>query len=222
MIRSHPQPDTLMSYASGTLPAAISGVIACHISMCGDCQSHMRLLEMVAGLMLDGMPPPQSDDLFESRALKQAMERSTAAFAPEPAHQRYPDNDDDFLPGPLANYLGMSGDQIPWQRLPKGIRQYWVTVPEDGGHLRILRIPPGAMLLEHTHGGMEATMILRGTYSDYTGDYKRGDVSEMGEGMEHMPTTVSSEGECICIVGSETRPRYSRWYARLLQPLIGY
>jgi putative transcriptional regulator len=219
MIRSHPQPATLMSYASGTLPGAISGVIACHLSMCGRCQAAMRVLDVVGGLMLEREPPPSRDEFADAQALRRALEREApisdkqSALSP-PA--------EDFLPAPLANYLGMSGDEIPWQRLPKGIRQYWVTLPRDSGHMRILRAPPGAKLLEHSHGGMEATIILRGTYTDHTGDYERGDVCEMSEGTEHQPSTVSSAEECICVIASETMPRYSRWYARLLQPLLGY
>lgn len=219
-IRSHPLPSTLMSYASGTLSGAISGVVACHLSMCRECQADMRLLEMVGGLMLEGLPRPQADPFADGRALRRALERETPAIEPVPPP--LPPSGGDFLPEPLARYLGMSGEEIPWKRLPKGIRQYWVKMPAGSGHMRILRVPPGAMLLEHSHDGMEATMILRGTYSDHTGDYERGDVCEMNEGTDHQPSTVSSEEECICIIASEARPRYSRWYARLMQPLLGY
>lgn len=217
IIRSHPQASTLMSHASGTLPGAISGVIACHLSMCSQCRADMRILDMVGGLMLEGMASPRGDAVVDAQAVKRALERDAASAEPP---RRLPP--EDFLPSPLARYLGMTGDDIPWQRLPKGIRQYWIGLPPGGGHMRILRIPPGAELLEHSHGGMEATMILRGTYSDHTGDYERGDVCEMTEGTEHQPSTVSSAEECICIIASETKPRYNRWYARLLQPLIGY
>lgn len=219
-IRSHPLPSTLMSYASGTLAGAISGVIACHLSMCRQCRADMRILDMVGGLMLEGLARPQTDQLADGRALRRALESENRAI--EAAPPPMPVERDDFLPAPLARYLGMTGEEIPWKRLPKGIRQYWVTMPADSGHMRILRVPPGATLLEHSHDGMEATMILRGTYSDHTGDYERGDVCEMSEGTDHEPSTISSEEECICIIASEARPRYSRWYVRLMQPLIGY
>lgn len=220
IIRSHPLPSTLMSYASGTLAGAISGVVACHLSMCRQCQADIRLLELVGGLMLEGAARPRADEFADSRSLRRALERETPAIEPVPPP--LPPSDGDFLPTPLSRYLGMTGEEIPWQRLPKGIRQYWVKMPAGSGHMRILRVPPSAMLLEHSHDGMEATMILRGTYSDHTGDYTRGDVCEMSEGTDHEPSTVSSQEECICIIASEAKPRYSRWYARLMQPLIGY
>jgi putative transcriptional regulator len=218
IIRSHPQASTLMSHASGALPGAISGVIACHLSMCEQCRADIRILDMVGGLMLEGMASPRRDEFAEAQAVKRALERDAPPSEPPP---RLPPSED-FLPSPLARYLGMNGEDIPWQRLPKGIRQYWIGLPPGSGHMRILRIPPGAQLLEHSHGGMEATIILRGTYSDHTGDYERGDVSEMTDGTEHYPSTVSSTEECICIVANEAMPRYSRWYARLFQPLLGY
>lgn len=219
-IRSHPDPSVLISYASGALPGAISGVVACHLSMCLECSANMQTLEAIGGIMLDRFDPVHSKEATEGVAAKRTLERDRAQLKPDSAPA--PGGaDDPILPLPLVRYLGMTADQIPWKKLPKGVQQYWVKLPKGAGSMRLLRAPPGVQLLKHSHRGMELTMVLKGIYSDHTGDYRRGEVTEMNEGTEHQPR-ISSEEECICLVASEKPSRYSLWYARLLQPIFGY
>ncbi|MGB0086602.1 MAG: ChrR family anti-sigma-E factor [Rhodomicrobiaceae bacterium] len=217
-IRNHPDPSILMSYAAGTLPNAIACVVVCHVSMCSECGEAVRRLEMLGGLMLDRLGPGAADEAMAERAEAIVAGEPSEFVEPEQSSKEF---DDPFLPEPLARYLGMTGEEIPWKRLPKGVQQYWIKLPKDSGLIRLLKVPPHLKLLEHSHDGMELTMVLRGTYSDHTGDYLRGDVTEMNAGTEHRPASTGEE-ECICIVASETPPRYSRWYARMLQPILRY
>ena len=53
----HPNPETLISYASGTLPNAIACIVACHLSMCRECANEIRWLERLAGVMLSRLEP---------------------------------------------------------------------------------------------------------------------------------------------------------------------
>jgi putative transcriptional regulator len=219
-IRSHPQPDTLISYASGALPCAIAGVVACHVSVCERCRADLRRLELIGGLLLERQPThgeaEAAEALAERRILAHKFAPAMLDAAPAPVEP-----DDPLLPSPLVRYLGMGSDEIPWKTLPKGVKQYWVDMPKGAGLMRLLKVPPHTRLLEHSHHGQEVTMVLKGVYSDYTGDYVPGDVCEMHEGMEHRPAGSSDE-ECVCIVASEYAPHYSRWYARLLRPLLGF
>ena len=217
-IRSHLDPSVLISYAAGTLPGALSCVVACHLSMCPKCAEDVRRLEMLGGLMLDAMPQEFGGDGLQKSAEEIISGELTAPGEPERSTKPI---SDPILPEPLARYLGMTLAEIPWKSLPKGIKQYWVTLPIGAGLIRLLKVPPHLKLLEHSHRGTELTMVLAGTYSDYTGDYFRGDVTEMNEGMDHRPASTADE-ECICIVASEAPPHYTRLYARLLRPILGY
>jgi len=49
----HPLPETLISFASGTLPNAISAVVACHLTLCRTCTEAVRDLEVLGGFLLD-------------------------------------------------------------------------------------------------------------------------------------------------------------------------
>ncbi len=217
-IRSHPDPSILISYASGTLNTAISGVVACHLSMCDQCSADMQRLETIGGIMLEGFETAQSVELKDGMTDSQLFGSSHALLDAQ-AMQAPPDLDDPVLPPPLARYLGMRVDEIPWKKLPKGIKQYWVNLPDGAGSMRLLKVPPGVRLLEHSHRGMELTIILKGIYTDHTGDYRRGEVTEMHEGLVHQPR-ITSEEECICVVGCEKPSRYTQWYARLLRPIL--
>ncbi len=219
-IRSHPQPGTLISYAAGTLPGAIAGVVACHLSVCPECRANLRLLERIGGLMLERLDSPDSGGAAEELAARRASRLDPAFFAADADHTD-PAPDDQLLPAPLARYLGMGSADIPWKSLPRGVKQYWVKFPAGSGLMRLLKVPPHTQLLEHSHLGQEVTMVLKGIYSDHTGDYVPGDICEMDEGMEHEPAGTSDE-ECVCIVASEMPPRYSKWYARMVQPLLGF
>ena len=215
----HPHPETLISYVAGTLPNAISCVVACHLSLCRDCSDHARRLGIVGGLMLKKLDAAPADKAFTERA--DAHWSVHGLPSRDPQQNPAPQTEDPVLPKPLAHHLGMGGADIPWKTVVKGVRQYWVKLPKGSGQIRLLRLAPGKLLLEHTHTGMELTLVLQGIYGDHTGDYVRGDVIEWTEGTLHQPR-ASGDEECICVIASENTPRFSRLAARLLRPIMGF
>ena len=217
--RHHPYPETLMAYAAGTLPNTISCVVACHLALCPQCAEEARWLAMVGGAMLRGLEAPP-----EGSALADALSARLPAQAPAAsgtAQEARAWRADPVLPGPIASYLGLGVGEIPWKTVVKGVRQHWIKLPEGSGQMRLLRLTPGKVLLEHTHTGMELTMVLQGIYGDHTGDYRRGDVIEWTEGTMHQPRAGGDE-ECICLIANEHTPRFSRLIARLLRPILGF
>ena len=214
-IRHHPSESTLISYASGALPVAIAGLVACHTTVCPDCRARVRRLKIVGALLLEALnaePPAESE---VTRAVSVFAERNMLS-AP-----RIDRPSDPVLPAPLAHYLGMTGDEIPWKTLVMGLQQYRVKLPKGSGEIRLLKARPRLRLLKHSHRGMELTMVLKGAYRDETGEYHRGDVSDLAEDIEHQPKVMSEE-ECICIIASEAPARYSELLPRLLQPIMGF
>ncbi len=216
----HPDPATLISYAAGTLPNAISCVVACHLTLCPECSEHARWLGMLGGAMLSKLEAAPADKAFAERAAEHWSPGDLPAFPP-PQQASASSPGDAVLPGPLARYLGKNAEEIPWKTVVKGVRQHWVKLPKGSGQMRLLRLTPGKLLLEHTHTGMELTLVLQGIYGDHTGEYLRGDVIEWTEGTLHQPR-ASGQEECICLVASENTPHFSRLVARLLRPIMGF
>lgn len=214
-IRHHPSETTLISYASGALPAAIAGVVACHATICPECRTKVRRLKLIGALLLEMI---EAEPLAEAEVTL-AVSRITAHnVLPLPRADR---PSDPMLPAPLAHYLGMTSDEIPWKTLVKGLQQYRVSLPKGSGEIRLLRARPRLRLLKHRHRGMELTMVLKGAYRDETGEYHPGDVSDLNEDIEHQPKVLSDD-ECICIIASEAPARYSELLPRLLQPIMGF
>ena len=52
---------------------------------------------------------------------------------------------------------------------------------------------------KHSHGGVEATMVFHGGYSDESGNYNKGDLVILEDNEEHTPIS-SEETGCICLV----------------------
>jgi len=214
-IRHHPSETTLISYAAGTLPVAIAGLVACHATVCPECRAKVRRLKMVGALLLETIEAEPPADAEVTVAVTRFAESNVL---PLPRIKR---PSDPVLPAPLAHYLGMSSDEIPWKTLVKGLQQYRVKLPKGSGEIRLLKARPRLRLLKHGHRGMELTMVLKGAYRDETGEYHRGDVSDLAEDIEHQPKVLSDE-ECICIIASEAPARYTELLPRLLQPIMGF
>ena len=214
-IRHHPSETTLISYAAGALPAAIAGLVACHATICRECQLEIRRLKMVGALLLETIEAEPAADAEVARAETRFAQRNVFPLPPSARPS------DPVLPAPLAHYLGMTSDEIPWKTLVKGLQQYRVKLPKRSGEIRLLRARPRLRLLKHSHRGMELTMVLKGAYRDETGEYHRGDVSDLNEDIEHQPKVLSDD-ECICIIASEGPARYSELLPRLLQPIMGF
>ncbi len=220
-IRSHPHASTLLSYVSGTLPGSIAGLVACHVSLCPKCFEQARRLEMVGGLLLEQVDAHGSAEparLPSPRANPFPPQKTGEMAAPRQMHPAQ-SAADPILPPPLARYLRLSSDEIPWRPVVKGLDQYWIKLRKGAGYMRLLKAAPRFRLLEHTHRGMELTMVLKGSYSDSTGEYFRGDVADLCDDVQHTPR-VSSKEECICIIASEKLPRYTQLFARVIQPFL--
>src|SRR5215813_9394332 len=209
---THPLNDaTLMSFAAGALPAALSAVAAAHVAMCTRCRSELAVLECVGAALLTAIPAAR-------------MERAEpeTASAPDPAAAQQP-RQASPAPIPSATPLGrlLPGglDAVRWRRLGLGIWHHRLPV-KGSGALGLLKVAPGRIVPEHGHGGAELTLVLRGSFHDTTGRYRIGDVADLDETVEHEP--VADPGpDCVCLVASEMRARFRGLIARLMQPLHG-
>ena len=199
----HPLPETLVSYASGTLSNALSCVVACHLSMCSDCADDVRQLELVGGLMLEGLETIPADTILAERAATHwAAQHWPGGPEPDPL----PKISDPLLPVPLVRYLGTEGAQLRWKMVVKGVQQCWITLPEGSGEMRLLRLVPGQLLFKHANSGdMGLALVLQGVCRDHAGDYLRGDVIEWEEDSPRQPR-ASGDVECICLIASDEIP----------------
>lgn len=212
-IMRHPDPSTLMSFAAGSLAEPLAAVVAAHLDMCGACRAEVADLELMGALLLADQTSTR-----EMAAAAGIPERPEDEEQLEAA--RHIDSSG-RLPRPLASAFELSFDTIPWKRLGPGVWHHRLQLsPGVTGDLRLLKIGPGRVMPDHGHGGAELTLVLEGAYSDETGSYRRGDMQDVDESVEHTPI-ADKEAGCICLIASERPARFKSLVGRLTQPWTG-
>jgi putative transcriptional regulator len=207
-ITHHLDDATLMSFAAGALPAALSAVAAAHADMCPRCRREVAAMERLGGAVMADLSPV-------------AFERpGPLRPAPTPADTRdlsqTAATGNGEIPRPIAGLVSGGLNAVAWRWLGPGVWDH--PLPLTGaGKLRLLRVGPGRNVPEHGHGGAELTLVLRGSFHDETGRYARGDVADLDETVAHQPVTDAA-GDFICLIASEKPERFHGLIARLLQP----
>lgn len=102
-----------------------------------------------------------------------------------------------------------------------GTRRYQILI--DTGdrttQTRLLRIPAGKPVPEHTHQGRELTLVLSGSFRDEVDHFGRGDIEEADGTLLHQPK-ADEDQDCICLAVTEAPLRFSSWIVRLVQPIL--
>jgi putative transcriptional regulator len=214
-ITHHADDATLMSYAAGTLPEALSALMATHVTMCAACRKDLANLELIGATLL-------------SRQLGAAM---TGAVPRAPAADVVATDEGDHvlaaidrsgdIPAPLSRLVGSDLSSIQWKRLGFGVWHLPLPLsPAAKGDLRLIKVAAGHAMPEHGHGGAELTLILEGSYSDTIGHFGVGDLADLDQDVEHSPVADKKTG-CICLIASEDKAKFKGLFARIVQPFVG-
>ena len=212
-ITHHLTDELIMGYSTGQLSEAVELLIATHISMCDDCRAAMDSFDALGGALLEGdsqktAPVEMSDASLEATlALINALPPLETA---KPASN---------LPAPLDNYIGGDLDNVKWRPVGLGVRQA-VLQTEGDAVARLLYIPAGVGVPQHSHGGMELTLVLQGAFSDADGRFGPGDVEIADEDTDHAPVADPSE-DCICLAVTDAALKFKSLLPRLVQPFVG-
>jgi putative transcriptional regulator len=210
---SHSEPlDALLaSYCSGVLSRPLHAVVASHLALSPKSRPFVSALENALGEEMEKAPA--------SAPMVDRERRLAAIFDVAPMTIGKPDAASDFMPAPLAAYIGESYDDLRWRSVLPGLREV-VFEKKNGCKASLLWIKAGRAMPSHTHEGLEATLVLRGSFSDSTGYFGRGDLAVADSELDHKPVAGADE-DCICFAVSEgsmhlTGPiaRYFSWAQR--------
>jgi len=213
----HPSEAVLVAYGSGALGEGLALVVATHLLYCAACRAKARDVEALGGALLEELPPTA----LAEDAYAKTLPRLGAVEA-KPAQQHRPPANGGFSPpGPLGDYLGGHVSENDWRRIMPGLSRVAVLPRgKAGANTQLLRVAPGTALAHHGHRGLELTVVLQGGYSDDLGHFGVGDVAETDDAIRHRP--VADPGaDCICLIATSGRLRFSGLIGRLIQPFIG-
>ena len=206
-ISHHLSEELMISYLAGTLPGPLSLVVTSHLSMCTECRAAYAAHEAAAGVFLEDVAPVAPSAAIKSDLLA----KLDAPYEPERRITAQ-----GIYPAPLAEVLGPKGPK--WRPLGFGTRQQ-ILSEQGGTSVRLLYIPAGVPVPDHTHGGLELTLVLQGAFRDETGRYGVGDLEIADDTLEHQP--IAEEGvDCICLAATESALKFRDFIPRLIQPLL--
>lgn len=211
-INHHLTEELIMAYSAGLLPEAVDLIVATHISLCDECRAALEAQDAVGGAVLEKTEGAEVSEACLDGAL--SLIRKGTADAPAPVRPRDP-----VLPAPLRDYVGGSLDDVKWRAVGMGVKQ--AVLPTKGdAKARLLHIPAGTAMPDHSHRGMELTIVLKGAFTDDDGRFARGDIEIAHDDHHHTPVADISE-DCICLAVTEAPLRFKGLLPRLAQPFLG-
>ena len=215
-MKHHPDPATLISYSSGSLPSNFSILVSSHLEKCSECSKNLHIGIEMGGLVLD--------KLKEEKLSEGAFDKFLN-FARNINHQTLSmpknlDNNISNIPSVLHHYIGKNISDIKWKFVAPGIKKHEVGIDkETNSYLTMLKINPKKKIPEHGHSGNEITLVIDGSFKDEHGQYYPGDISEHDTSTHHQPV-VSSKDPCICIIATDGPLVFNNFFANLFQSFM--
>jgi putative transcriptional regulator len=212
-IAFHPDIATLMAFSAGTLDEPFAVVISTHLAMCEACREQVRRTDLIGGALLEAEPAAEMSE--------NALERLLGAADGQSIEVRERSAPSHSVPAPVARYLPNGLDGVRWKFSGPGVAVADLpSSPSSKSRLMLLKVAAGRRVPEHSHGGQELTLILRGAYRDRFGLFATGDIADHDEDVEHQPIAEPGE-DCICLVAVDAKLSFRSRLVRTLQPFFG-
>ena len=198
MKKQHPLAEKLMmSYSAGTLSEELDLLLAIHLCFSDEARAVVGAYDVLGGVLLETQNTQQSMSPGSLEKVLMQIEKS----APQEDNPMTPDHD---LPPPLWPYVGPKQDNIPWSSLARGIQECVLKTQREN-IARLMHIPPYTQIPEHSHEGIEITIVIHGDYRDGHEHCTKGEAMLAADETVHAPFT--QERPCFCLV--VTQPRFN-------------
>lgn len=221
-INHHISDALLLDYAAGNLSEGWSLAVATHLALCPSCRRTLDAMEGAAGALLDKVvserPVTTNDwEAMKARITCEPVVKDRPSVATRTARHVSPSSA--VLPEPLRSYVGGDIADLKWRALGRGAYQIRIDTGDPETQVRLLKIPAGKPVPEHTHDGRELTLVLAGSFRDGNDVFSRGDLEEADGDLLHTPTATEGE-DCICLAVTEAPLKFSSWIVRMIQPIL--
>lgn len=219
-VQHHISDELLLDYASGTLAEGWSIAVATHLALCPSCRDRLSFMEHAGGELLETV---DVDEPVSEAASWTSMKGKIAAEKDRPSVKtpaRVSASGEALIPEPLRSYLGSDVDGLKWRALGRGAYHIPIKTGDTESQVRLLKIPAGKPVPEHSHGGRELTLVLKGAFTDGSTVFRRGDLEEADETLTHQPVATPDE-DCICLAVTDAPLKFKSLIVRLVQPVLG-
>ncbi|WP_319535315.1 ChrR family anti-sigma-E factor [uncultured Vibrio sp.] len=193
-MNKHPDNKLLEAYASGSIDAVSGLVVATHLETCSKCRDFVNRVEAEQANVVSGLPcgyVPEFDEMFnnivtappmtDSVIIRDSAKVSVAGKSFE-------------LPKTLSRFSDLVGS---WRSYGGKVYSAQIDFGEDA-RVNLMYISENVQIPQHTHKGVESTLILHGGFSDEDGEYEEGDLMIRDGSVKHSPFTKAGE-DCLCL-----------------------
>lgn len=193
-MNKHPDNQLLEAYASGSIDAVSGLVVATHLETCSKCREYVNRVETVQAHEVSGTPcvyVPEFDDMLteiitaeplrDNVVIRESAKVSVAGKSFE-------------LPKTLSRFSDLIGS---WRSYGGKVYSAQIDLGEDA-RVNLMYISDDVRIPQHTHKGLESTLILHGGFSDEHGEYEEGDLMIRDASVKHSPYTKAGE-DCLCL-----------------------
>jgi len=218
-VNHHVSDELLLDYAAGNLSEGWSLAIATHLALSPASRRRLEAMEGAAGALLDKITVVQDggDDAWQR--MRAQLEAGALEALKTSMAQGHHSAEVPVFPEPLRSYLGCDLSGLKWRALGRGAYHIRIPTEDPTTQVRLLKIPAGKPVPEHTHQGRELTLVLCGSFWDGEDLFARGDLEEADDDLLHTPTATKGE-DCICLAVTEAPLKFSSWIVRMIQPIL--
>lgn len=206
-IKHHLEEDTLLAYAAGNLPEAFNLVVAAHISLCDSCRAVVESYDTLGGALIE--------DADTAQMQQDSLARTLAQLDETPVERPAPTVETGVLPRPVRDYLGGDLEAVRWRPIGMGVKQAILST-SNSASARLLLIPAGVAIPDHSHEGREMTLVLQGAFQDADDRFARGDVEVADGSVSHTPVADIGE-DCICLAVTDAPLKFKGLLPRIVQ-----
>lgn len=226
MVNHHPTPELLADYAAGAMALSHSLCVAAHLEFCNTCRQHVSKLVRVGAhyfetQAVDALDKQENEELKDKvlSILDQAEDESGEQDDLVVAQDDSSVVTGNFALRSLGQFIKQDYDELQWSRVSPSIKLATLLHDKDGSQIALSRTRPGGKMPHHSHTGDEITVVLKGSFSDEDGVYRRGDFIYRDAKHKHTPV-VTRDAECICLMVLDAPIQFTGLLTRLLNPLV--
>lgn len=215
-IKYHPGMALLEQFAEGCLNADVALAVAAHIDLCPHCQQlqHDITTDLAGRLMQQQVRTDNTDwDSMLSDIMSHSEQDSAQKEFADTATQVQVAGREFTIPRALQRLASRHGK---WLQLG-GIATAKIPAGSDY-HISLLYISKDTEVPQHTHLGLEMTLVLAGKIADENGEYGVGDLLINSPDDTHTPHTLPDE-DCLCLSVLSAPLQFKKGLTRLLNPL---
>ncbi|BBM63988.1 transcriptional regulator [Vibrio alfacsensis] len=194
-MNKHPDNNLLEAYASGSIDAVSGLVVATHLETCPHCRARVNQIEALQGRDVANDIPADYDPTFDymlSDIINSEPTRDDIIIrevaSVSVAGKTFQ------LPKTLSRYTDLVGD---WKSYGGKVFSSQLDFGEEA-RVNLMYINQDVQIPQHTHKGLESTLVLHGGFSDEDGHYEKGDLLVRDASVKHSPFTKSGE-DCLCL-----------------------